>query len=342
MNPNPNVLILLKPEERALPAIRALCKGGSVTVGPWVCDEGQRVPREMVRDVDVLFCELPPANFEDFTRLRWIQLTSAGYSQVLDLPILEKKIYVTNGLGTFDVPIAEWNIMMMLWWHRSMLEAQANQWARVWDRAPKFERELRGSTVGFYGYGGIARETARLAKTMGLKVWALTRGQPAKRAETTFCLEGTGDPDGVLPDRIFSPAQIADFMGGLDYLIITLPLTSATRGIIGERELRMLRPSAVLINCARGPIIEEQAYIRCLREQWIRGSSLDVHYAYPLPPEHPLWLMPNLIMTPHISGGSGGAHFLPRTYQLFTQNLERYLSGRPLLNELSEAQLQGK
>lgn len=342
MNQPTRVLILLKPEEAALPAIRALCAGGEVVVGPWLTAEDQHLPPEMVRDVDILFCEVPPANFNDFKRLRWIQLTSAGYTQVLNLPILERNIRVTNGLGTFDVPIAEWNLMMMLWWHRSMLDAQANQWAGVWDRAPKFERELRGATVGFYGYGGIARETARLAKALGLTVWALTRGQPAQRSNTTFCLEGTGDPDGVLPDRIFSPSEIAEFMGGLDYLVVTVPLTPATRGLIGERELRMLRSSAVLINCARAPIIEEQAYIRCLREGWIRGSSLDVHYEYPLPPTHPLWRMPNLIMTPHISGGSGGPHFLPRTYQLFTQNLGRFVAGQPLLNELTAAQLQGK
>lgn len=342
MPTNPNVLILLKEDAAGLARIRTECPGAKINLGPWVAAEDVVLPREMLAGVDVLFCEVPPANFDDFGQLKWIQLTSSGYGQVLNLPILQRGIRVSNGLGSFDVPIAEWNLMMMLWWHRSMLDAQANQRAAVWDRAPKFERELRGSTVGFYGYGGIARETARIAKTMGLNVWALTRGGVADRTDRTFCLEGTGDPKGLLPDRVFGPDQIKEFMGGLDYLIVTIPLTPATRGIIGEKELRMLRPDAVLINCARGPIIEEQAYIRCLREGWIRGSSLDVHYAYPLPPEHPLWRMPNLVMTPHISGGSGGAHFLPRTYRLFGQNLARYCAGRPLLNELSQAQLEGK
>lgn len=342
MTANPNVLILLKEEPVSLARIRTECPGARISVGPWIREEGVHLPSGMLRDVEVLFCELPPANFDDFTCLRWIQLTSAGYGQVLELPILERKIRVTNGLGTFDVPIAEWNVMMMLWWHRSMLEAQANQRAHVWDRAPKFERELRGSTVGFYGYGGIARETARLAKAMGLNVWALIRGDMADRTDRTFCLEGTGDPKGVLPDRVFHAEQIQEFMGGVDYLIVTVPLTPATQGIIGEKQLRLLRPDAVLINCARAPIIDEQAYIRCLREGWIRGSSLDVHYAYPLPPDHPLWSIPNLILTPHISGGSGAAHFLPRTYRLFGQNLARYCTGKPLLNELSAAQLQGQ
>ena len=167
-------------------------------------------------------------------------------------------------------------------------------------------------------------------------------GGGVARRSLTFCVENTGDPEGVLPQRVFSPEGIQEFLGGVDYLVVTVPLTPVTKGIMGERELRMLKPSSVLINCARGPIIEEQAFIRCLREKWIRGSSLDVHYAYPLPPEHPLWSMPNLIMTAHISGAAAGEQFLPRSYSLFVQNLERYGSDRPLLNELTPEQLKGK
>lgn len=337
-----NILILLRPDDPSLEKIHALCPRGKVTIGPWLAEKGKLLPADMLRGVDILFCELPPANFNDFDQLKWIQLTSAGYAQVLGLPICERGIRVTNGLGTFDVPIAEWNIMMMLWWHRNMLDAQASQKARVFDRADKYQRELRGSTVGFYGYGGIARETARMAKALGLNVWALTRGPLTNRSATAFCVEGTGDAEGVLPDRVFSPADSAEFFGGLDYLIVTVPLTTATRGIIGEKELHMLKPSAVLINCARAHVIDESAYVRCLAEKWIRGSALDVHYAYPLPPEHPLWAMPNLIMTAHISGSSGGTHFISRTYSIFTQNLERYISGLPLLNELTTDQLEGK
>ena len=340
MKKNPTILILLTKDEKALSRIHEICPKTTVRVGPWVTEAGQTLPLELVKDVDVLFCELLPANI-DLDRLKWIQLTSAGYTQVLGLPILEKKIRVTNGLGNFDIPIAEWNIMMMLWWRRNMLDAQASQRGKVWDRAAKYQRELRGATVGFYGYGGIARETARLAKAMGLTVWALIRGSITKRPRT-FCVEGTGDPEGGLPDRVFTPDRIKEFLGGVDYLIVTVPLTPATKGIIGEKELRMLKPSAVLINPARAPVIEEQAYLRCLQEGWIRGSSLDVHYAYPLPPEHPLWSMPNLIMTAHISGAAASPQFLERAYSIFVQNLERYCSSQPLLNELTPAQLKGK
>lgn len=341
MRTGPTILILLDKDEPSLSHLRALCPKADIRIGPWITDKGVKLPPEMLRGVEALFCEMPPTNFDDFDRLQWMQLTSAGYSHILHLPLVERGIKVTNGLGTFDIPIAEWNIMMMLWWHRNMLDALASQCAAKWDRDAKYQRELRGATVGFYGYGGIARETARIAKALGLTVWALTRG-PIKKRSSTFCVEGTGDPEGVLPDRVFSPGQIEEFMGGVDYLVVTVPLTPATKGIIGERELRMLKPHAVLINCARAPIIEEQAYLRCLREKWIRGSSLDVHYAYPLPAEHPLWKMPNLIMTAHISGAALSDKFLPRAYSIFLQNLERFTKGKPLLNELTEDQLKGK
>jgi len=132
---------------------------------------------------------------------------------------------------------------------------------------------------------------------------------------------------------------MSEFLPHLDYLILTMPLTQATRGLIGERELRLLRPTAVLLNPARGPLVQEAALLAALREGWIAGAALDAHYQYPLPPDHPLWGMPNVILTPHISGSSAGREFLPRVWGLFAENLARYLAGKPLLNELSAAEL---
>ena len=341
MNNELTILISLSAHEKALDRIRKICLDGEIRIGPWIDSEGQRMSPELTKGADVLLCELPPANFDDFDRLKWIQLSSAGYNQVLKLPILERGIRVTNGLGNFDGPIAEWNIMMMLMWQREMLDQLANQNNKVWDRGARFQRDLYKSTIGFWGYGGIARETARLAKAMHLDVWVMTRDGKIKNRQSVYRVEGTGDPEGRLPDRVFEPAEREEFLGGLDYLILGMALTPATLGLIGEQELRMLKPSAVLINPTRATIIEEQAFIRCLQEKWIRGASLDVHYAYPLPPDHPLWKMPNLILTPHISGSALSQNFLPRAYHIFTQNLERFCAGKPLLNGLTTKQLQG-
>ena len=174
-----------------------------------------------------------------------------------------------------------------------------------------------------------------------MRVHALTRAGVRSRA-TVYRVPGTGDPEGRLPDRVFAPAQAAEFLGGLDFLILAMPLTKASEGIIGERELRALRPTAYVLNPARGPLIQEEALLRALREGWIAGAALDTHYHYPMPPDHPLWRLRNVIMTPHISGSSGSPFFLARVWDIFVQNVERLHGKQPLLNELKPAQLAGE
>ena len=342
MAEEPVILVLLDPVEDAIARVRSECPRAEVRLGPWVANAEETLPKKLMAGVEILLCEVPPANFDDFDSLRWIQLTSHGYTQVLDLPVSKREIRVSIGLGNFDIPIAEWNIMMMLIWHRHMLEMLEHQKDQKWDRSARFQSELRGATVGFYGYGGIARQTARLAKAMGLVVWSLTRNGKIRSRSDKYCLAGTGDPEGLFCDRVFGLEEQEEFLAGTDYLVLTMPLTPATQGLMGEQELRMLKPSCVLINPARAAIVEENALLRCMREGWIRGAALDVHYAYPLPPKHPLWSMPNVILTPHISGSCASPHFLERTYDIFVQNLRRYRSGQSLLNELTAEQLAGQ
>ena len=166
--------------------------------------------------------------------------------------------------------------------------------------------------------------------------------QGARPRLLTYALPGTGDPDGILPHRVFVAGEERLFLRDLDFLIVSLPQTKATEGLIGEDELRALPRRAYLLNPARGPIVREAALLRALREGWIAGAALDTHYQYPLPPEHPLWREPTAIMTPHISGSSGGPHFEARLWDLFTQNAVRLARGEPLLNELTPAELNGK
>lgn len=294
-----------------------------------------------LRNADVLFCSLPPTNFSDMAAVRWVQLASAGYSQLFGLGLPARGIRASNCRGCFDVPIAEWVIAMMVNLARDLRQLIRNQDAAVWDRSAVFQRELRGMTIGLWGYGGIGRETARLARHMGLNVHALTRSGVQPRRET-FCVPGTGDPPGVLPHRVFQAGEELTFLSGLDFLVVALPLTKATEGLIGERELQALPRTAWLLNPARGPIIQEAALLRALRENWIAGAALDTHYQYPMPPEHPLWRFPNVIFTPHISGSTLGPRFKQRLWEIFSLNVERFIHGRPLLNELTPAQLAGE
>jgi phosphoglycerate dehydrogenase-like enzyme len=270
--------------------------------------------------------------------LEWIQLGSAGYEQLQGLPLRQRDIRVTNASGANDVPIAEWCIAMMLMFERDIRALLDHQRASIWDRSARFQSELRGRRVGIIGYGNIGREVGRVCRCLGMEVWAVDQ-RPIGPRPNRYVVPGTGDPQGVVPHRTFTTDRMADFLPPLDYLVLTTPLTSATRGMIGERELRMMRPTAVLLNPARGHLLDEQALLRALSENWIAGAALDTHFQYPLPPDHPLWGMPNVVLTPHISGSSAGREFLPRVWDLFAQNLERFLQGEPLLNELNQEEL---
>ena len=213
-----------------------------------------------------------------------------------------------------------------------------NQESQTWDRSAVFQREIRGATVGIWGYGGIGRETARLAKAFGMKVHVMSR-RPVGPRRDVYVVPGTGADEGVLPDRQFPEDQEWEFLAGLDFLILALPLTKRTQGLIGERELQALPRTAYVLNPARGPIIQEHALLRALQEGWIAGAALDTHYHYPMPPDHPLWRYPNVIFTPHISGSSLSSHFPERIWEIFLNNVERYRNGRPLLNELTREEL---
>lgn len=294
------------------------------------------LPAETLGEVDVFLGDLLPADHEQMDRLRWVQLGSAGYEHVLRFDLPRRGVRVTNASGVFDTAIAEWNLAMMVNLRRDLPTMRANQEGGVWDRAAVFQRDIRGATVGLWGYGGLARETARLCKAVGMRVVVLNRSGLRPQRDS-YRVAGTGDPDGTLPDAVYTDDQKQAFLADLDFLVMALPLTGQTRGIVGEAELRALPRRAMLLNPARGPLIEEAALLRALRERWIAAAALDAHYHYPMPPDHPLWRMPNVIMTPHIAGSSGSPSYLARLWDLFQQNLERLLTDQPLLNDITAA-----
>lgn len=299
------------------------------------------LPSEVVRDAEVMIFTVPPTNMHEAGKLRLIQLGSVGFSQLYPLNLVERNIRACNARGVYDTAIAEWNVAMMINLARDLRTMIRNQEQGVWDISGRFHEEIRGRTVGLWGYGGIGRETARLAKNLGLDVHVFTRHGVAPR-KNTYCVPGTGDPLGELPDRIFGPGQELEFLASLDFLVLALPQTPASTGLIGERELRAMKPSAFLLNPARGPIVQEEALLRALREGWISGAALDTHYYYPMPPDHPLWSLPNVIMTPHISGSDRGPHFLSRIWEIALHNIGAFQQGRPLWNELTAEELSGQ
>jgi len=318
---------------RSISGVHVTCVDpGSDEEAPW------QIPADVEKTTEIILSSDAPSNLSAASSLRLLQIPSAGYEHLLPLNLPGRNVRACNAAGVFDVPLAEWNVAMLVNLVRNVPQMFRNQQAAIWDRSAKFQREISGSVVGFWGYGGLARETARLCKSMGMTVHVLARSGVRAR-DNTYVVAGRGDPEGLLPDKIFTPANKEQFLRGLDFLIIAMPLTGQTEGLIGEAELRSLRPHAYVLNPARGPIIQEKALLQALQEGWIRGAALDTHYHYPLPPNHPLWQMPNVILTPHISGSSLSQNFNRRVWEIFQNNVQRYRAGQPLLNELSPRQL---
>ena len=334
-----NILIDMPVERTGLERLQSVSGANLRFVDP--VEDVRPLPVDVLSDTHILFCTYPPENVSDMGCLELIQISTAGYSQLYGLGLAEKGVRACNALGIYDVPIAEWNLAMMVNMARDLRGMIRNQERGRWDRSALFQREIRGLTVGIWGYGGIGRETTRLAKTLGMVVHAMSRKGVGARV-STYRVQGTGDPEGVLPDRVFVAGQELDFLANLDFLILAMPITKSTEGIVGERELRSLPRTAYVLNPARGPLIKEEALLKALREGWIAGAALDTHYYYPMPADHPLWRFSNVIMTPHISGSTLSPHTTERSWDIFTQNVERYLGGNTLLNELTTAQLSGE
>src|SRR6185437_12150345 len=165
-------------------------------------ERAREIDPAKIRDATVYFCTVPPSNHRVMEKLRWVQIASAGYTQLFGLDLPARGVRATNARGCFDVPIAEWNIAMMINLTRNLRQMIRHQEASVWDRSAVFQRELRGATVGLWGYGGIGRETARLAKQIGLRVHVLARNG-VEPIRNVYSVPGTGDPEGVMPDRVY-------------------------------------------------------------------------------------------------------------------------------------------
>jgi phosphoglycerate dehydrogenase-like enzyme len=327
----PRIILEVPVSEDALRRLRAL---PDVALHVFEPHQDWLVPPELL-DVAILLCKIPPANLDDLKALAFIQLSTVGYEHLKPFHLADRPLRVANARGIFDSAIAEWVLAMMINLVRDVRGMIRNQDLAHWDRDGRYQQEVRGKVVGLWGYGGIGRETARLCRAFGMYVRVLTRHVVGPRRDA-FTPAGTGDPDGTLPEQRFLVGQDKEFLGGLDFLVLALPHTKESDGMVGEAELRALPPSAFLLNPARGPIVREAALVRALHEGWIAGAALDTHFAYPLPAEHPLWRMPNVILTPHISGADRSAAFPARMGELFCENVERYRAGRPLLNELTQ------
>jgi phosphoglycerate dehydrogenase-like enzyme len=291
------------------------------------------VPSDLWGQVEVLYTLSAIPDRSRVPRLRWVQLHSAGVNHLLDTWLWRSDLPMTTTSGIHAPTIAEYVVMVMLAFaHRlpRMLRYQARaEWPK--GRWEKFvPRELRGATLGIVGYGHIGREIGRLARAFGMRILAVRRSASAN--PLAYQLPELASAPGAEPDKLVTPDHMLDLLAESDYVVLTAPYTSATHHLIDETALRAMQPGAVLVNVARGPLVDEAALVRALREGWIAGAALDVFEQEPLPPDSPLWAMENVIISPHVAGFT--PHYDRRAADLFAENLRRYLAGQPLLNQV--------
>lgn len=237
--------------------------------------------------------------------LKWVHTGSAGVGSVLYPEMKASAVILTNSAGIHAAPVAESVIGMVLHFARGFDFAVRSQARGEWDQHAfaTFDSpvtEVCGSTLGLIGYGGIGREIARLARALGMNVLA-TRATPV--------------------EQILREA---------DYVVLTVPSTRETRGMIGARQLSLMKRNAVLINIARGNILDQNALIEALRKKSIRGAALDVFEPEPLPASSELWQLPNVLILPHVSATT--PRFWEREADLIVDNFGRYIRGEPMRN----------
>ena len=254
------------------------------------------------------------------SRLRWIHCLWTGVEGILVPELLAHPAPLTNGRGAFKGPLADWVIAVMLFFAFDLRRVIRQQEQVVWE--PFIGDALKGRTLGIVGYGAIGSAAASRARTFGMNIAALRRRQELFEGDTTV-------------DRSYSPPQLKELMAASDYLLVTTPLTAATRGMIGEAEIAAMKSTSVIINVGRGPVIDEAALVRALESGRIRGAALDVFNTEPLPSDHPFWRLQNVLLSPHTADRVQG--FLEPAFECFFENLGRFINGRPLLNVVDKA-----
>jgi phosphoglycerate dehydrogenase-like enzyme len=280
----PHIVLDVRIQDDGLRRLQSIPHVRVTTLEPLTLHGAPReLPAEIARDADLLVCILPPQNHAELKQLKFVQLATVGFSQLYGLDLVERGVRACNARGVFDTAIAEWNIAMMINLGRDLRGMIRNQDQGRWETADRFAYEVRGSVVGLWGYGGIGRETARQARALGMRVHALTRRGISPRGDV-YAVPGTGDPEGTLPDRVFTSGQELEFLAGLDFLVLAMPHLPANTGLIGERELRALKPTAFLLNPARGPLVQEQALVRALQEGGLRGRRSTRTFTIPCRP----------------------------------------------------------
>jgi|SRR6188768_3400714 len=281
-----------------------------------------RARPDWLSEADVLFTQrIAPERVAAAERLKWVQTFGAGVEWLLT-PSLQRRedLLITNARGIHAQPVAEHVFGLVLMFARQLHRAVRQQSARHWESAALQAgvSALAGATLGIAGLGAIGRRIAQIGGAFGMRVIALKR--------TPVGASGV--------ERVFGPSQLLPFLKEAEYVVNTLPLTEQTKNYFGTREFAAMRSDAVFINIGRGATVQTDALLRALQSGGIAGAALDVTDPEPLPSEHPLWTLDNVILTPHYAGTHPG--YVQRASAIFLENLARFVAGNALTNVIDK------
>lgn len=314
MNPL-TLLVVSKPDYGFLRYLEDLPEETHIVVGNEV-----DMFREAAAKADVLLNVMSPLElvrnvWNLSPKLRWMHSFSAGVENSLFPELVASNVPLTNGRGVFSRSLGEFAMCGALYFTKKIPLMRKQQQEGRWENIDEVW-ELAGTTMGIVGYGTIGEWCARLARPFGMRVLAYRR-----RPDTI----GDG-----LVDRTYGPGELGDMMAESDFVVVTLPITPETRGLVGDAEIRRMKPSAVLINVGRGPVVSESALAAALREGRIRGAALDVFDREPLPAGHPFYSMDNVLLSPHSADHTPG--WTDNAMKFFVSNFRRFHAGQPLEN----------
>jgi len=286
---------------------------------------------EAVADAEV-YCGwgIRPEVFGAAKSLRWFHSGAAGVRASLFDEFRHSDVLFTNSANMYSEPLAEHALAGMLHFSRGIDIAVRGQREARWEAgaltatdspllAGASAGEIAGATLGIIGYGGIGSALGRRAHALGMRVQAIRRTPGALPPELV---------------RIEGPSFLGELLQTSDFVALAAPETPETRQLLGAEELALMRPTAVLVNLARGSMVDEDALFQALMERRLRGAALDVFQNEPLPADHPLWGLDNVLITPHVGGTSG--RFWERETELIVRNVRRYLAGEELENRVDK------
>jgi phosphoglycerate dehydrogenase-like enzyme len=314
-----HLLVIAPPGHHALRRLAQLDAVAEISVS----DDEQELERLAAAAEVILFCSLSrkPVSFPTLWRhaasVRWVHSLWTGVEKVLFPELVASAVPVTNARGIFKRALAEFAVLGILFHYKKVRRLIDSQRDHKWDG---FHVKLADRRVmGVLGYGEIGRECARLAAGLGLKIHAVRRA-PEKSAN---------DP---LLERAYRPEALHEMLARIDVLICAAPLTRETRHLLSDAQFEVMKPTAIVINVGRGPVIDEAALIRALQQRRIAGAALDVYEEEPLPPSSPLWDMENVLMSPHCTDQTDDPDFMDLAMQFFVENFMRYRNGEALQN----------